>query len=376
MIKEVQSEEIVTFTTYTRPIYLTSPQMYGEDVKDVQRRLNELNYNSGTVDGYFGPSGDKAVRAFQGKNGLSVDGSVGPTTWNKLFSSSAIPNTDSEYKRPIYLTNPQMYGEDVKDVQRRLNELKYNAGMVDGYFGPSGDKAVRAFQGKNGLSVDGSVGPTTWNKLFSSSAIPNTDDGDTGSGILWENGKLSSSGFRFIKGMEGFAPSKYQDPAGYWTIAYGVTLHGEASIYNQLVKESPISEERGARVSYDLKNQNYGIKILNRVKELGCTKQYQFDALCSLAYNCGYGVVTGTNSLMAAIIQNPTNETKIRPIWEKFYVTSGGTQLPGLVARRKEECNMFFNKKFQIRSIAKINSSGNLSGTVIENNGNGWLPQI
>ncbi|MEG1311658.1 MAG: lysozyme, partial [Romboutsia sp.] len=219
-------------------------------------------------------------------------------------------------------------------------------------------------------------GPTTWNKLFSSSAIPNTDDGDTGSGILWENGKLSSSGFRFIKGMEGFAPSKYQDPAGYWTIAYGVTLHGEASIYNQLVKESPISEERGARVSYDLKNQNYGIKILNRVKELGCTKQYQFDALCSLAYNCGYGVVTGTNSLMAAIIQNPTNETKIRPIWEKFYVTSGGTQLPGLVARRKEECNMFFNKKFQIRSIAKINSSGNLSGTVIENNGNGWLPQI
>ncbi|MEG1311657.1 MAG: peptidoglycan-binding protein [Romboutsia sp.] len=177
MIKEVQSEEIVTFTTYTRPIYLTSPQMYGEDVKDVQRRLNELNYNSGTVDGYFGPSGDKAVRVFQGKNGLSVDGLVGPTTWNKLFSSSAIPNTDSEYKRPIYLTNPQMYGEDVKYVQRRLNELKYNAGTVDGYFGPSGDKAVRAFQGKNGLSVDGSVGPTTWNKLFSSSAIPNTDDG-------------------------------------------------------------------------------------------------------------------------------------------------------------------------------------------------------
>lgn len=89
MIKEVQSEEVILLATYTRPIYLTSPQMYGEDVKDVQRRLNELNYNAGTVDGYLGPSADSAVKAFQGKNGL-----VGPATWNKLFSSSAIPNTD------------------------------------------------------------------------------------------------------------------------------------------------------------------------------------------------------------------------------------------------------------------------------------------
>ena len=285
------------------------------------------------------------------------------------------------YQRPISLKSPQMHGEDVKAVQKRLNDLKYNAGAVDGYFGPSGDKAVRAFQKKNGLAVDGSVGPGTWNKLFSSSAKPNTDGGGSGggttggSGKLWEDGKLSSQGFRFIKGMEGFAPKKYQDPSGYWTIAYGVTLHGEASIYNKLVSESPLSEERGARVSYDLKNKNYGMKIVNKVKGLGCTKQYQFDALCSLAYNCGNGVVTGSNKLMSAIAQNPTNESKIRPIWESFYVTSKGTKLPGLVARRKEECNMFFNKKFQVRSICKINSSGKISGTVTENNGNGWLPQ-
>ena len=79
---------------------------------------------------------------------------------------------------------------------------------------------------------------------------------------------------------------------------------------------------------------------------------------------------------MSAIAKDPANEAKTRPIWQKFYVTSGGTQLPGLVARRKEECNMFFNKRFEVRSIAKINSSGNISGTVTENNGNGWLPQV
>ncbi len=205
---------------------------------------------------------------------------------------------------------------------------------------------------------------------------PNGTGGSSGgsSGSSWQNGKLSSQGFRFIKGFEGFAPSKYQDSGGYWTIAYGVTAHGEPSIYNELVSESPITEERAAKVSYDLKNSNYGSKILNAVKNLGCTTQYQFDALCSLAYNCGTGVITKSNSLTNAIAKDPTDEETIRPIWEKFYITSNGVQLPGLVARRKQECNMFFNKEFEKRSIGLINSSGVVSGTVTENNGDGWLP--
>lgn len=193
-------------------------------------------------------------------------------------------------------------------------------------------------------------------------------------GSSWKNGKLSSQGFRFIKGFEGFAPSKYQDSGGYWTIAYGVTEHGEKSIYDQLVSESPISEERAAKVSYDLKNSNYGAKILESVKNLGCTTQYQFDALCSVAYNCGNGAITGSNTLTGIISKDPTNESVIRPVWEKFKITSNGQQLAGLVARRKQECNMFFNKEFEKRSIGIINSSGSVSGTVSENNGDGWLP--
>ncbi|MGL5717223.1 MAG: peptidoglycan-binding domain-containing protein [Paraclostridium sp.] len=162
---------------YTRPIYLTSPQMYGDDVREVQKRLNALSYNAGTVDGYFGPSGRSAVLDFQDVNGLEVDGSVGPITWNKLFSSTAKPNSsNSGYTRPIYLTSPQMYGDDVKKVQSRLNSLNYNAGTVDGYFGPSGQAAVKDFQGVNGLAVDGSVGPATWSKLFSSTAKPRPSD--------------------------------------------------------------------------------------------------------------------------------------------------------------------------------------------------------
>ena len=76
----LEKTDIEARVSYTRVLKLTSPQMYGEDVKAVQRRLNELKYSAGTVDGYYGPTGVAAVKDFQGVNGLAVDGSVGPAT--------------------------------------------------------------------------------------------------------------------------------------------------------------------------------------------------------------------------------------------------------------------------------------------------------
>lgn len=200
--------------------------------------------------------------------------------------------------------------------------------------------------------------------------------GDTGSPSegTFSEGKLSKNGFRFIKGYEGFAPYPYQDSSGYWTICYGVTLHGEKDIYNSLVAQTPVSEEEGAKVSYNLKNERYASKIKDRCLSLGVTKQCQFDALVSLAYNCGTGVILNDNSLTRAIKSNPNDENTIRPIWEKFYTTSNGVSLNGLIARRKQECNMYFGKNYELRKIALINSNGGISGNVQENGGNGWLP--
>lgn len=61
----------------------------GEEVKKLQRRLNELGYDL-SVDGDFGENTEAAVEDFQEKNDLSVDGVVGPKTWAKLNSDSAI----------------------------------------------------------------------------------------------------------------------------------------------------------------------------------------------------------------------------------------------------------------------------------------------
>ncbi len=67
--------------------------------------------------------------------------------------------------RVLLLKNPPMYGSDVKDLQRILNGLGYNAGEEDGYFGKSTEKAVKSFQSGYGLVVDGEVGTYTWSKL-------------------------------------------------------------------------------------------------------------------------------------------------------------------------------------------------------------------
>ncbi len=75
----------------SRHLFLTDPPMEGDDVLMLQQRLYELGYTEvGARDGIFGRMTSTAVRNFQQRNNLEVDGYVGPKTWTKLFSSSAV----------------------------------------------------------------------------------------------------------------------------------------------------------------------------------------------------------------------------------------------------------------------------------------------
>jgi len=57
----------------------------GEEVKRIQEKLKSDGFYKGPIDGDFGGGTEAAVRAFQKKRGLTVDGIVGPITWNALF---------------------------------------------------------------------------------------------------------------------------------------------------------------------------------------------------------------------------------------------------------------------------------------------------
>lgn len=70
---------------YYRVLKVTSPLMYGEDIKKLQFGLNLLGFKAGAVDGYYGNNTKNAVIRFQKAKKIPADGIVGPQTWNKLF---------------------------------------------------------------------------------------------------------------------------------------------------------------------------------------------------------------------------------------------------------------------------------------------------
>jgi hypothetical protein len=75
--------------------------------------------------------------------------------------------------------------ENVKTWQKKMKDRGWSLG-VDGCYGPESEGVCRDFQSEKGLTVDGDVGPKTWEKTWSA---PVTDDGGDGG-----DGGSSSSG--------------------------------------------------------------------------------------------------------------------------------------------------------------------------------------
>ena len=149
----------------------------GSAVEQLQFWLNTISQYvssipSVTVDGRFGSGTAAAVRAFQRRYGLTVDGVVGEATWNavyaQFFSIQSDNGTPNAY--PGTALREGASGQNVRLVQFWLKIARtvytaLNNLSVDGKFGPSTRRAVAAFQRYFGLSDDGVVGRATWNKL-------------------------------------------------------------------------------------------------------------------------------------------------------------------------------------------------------------------
>ena len=150
----------------------------GSEVEQVQFWLSTLaQYESSipsvTVDGVYGSGTAAAVRAFQRLYGLTVDGIVGLTTWTELYDQFRSIQSDNGTPNayPGTALRQGSSGQNVRLVQFWLKIARtvyssLNNVTVDGIFGSSTAAAVRRFQTYFGLTSDGVVGRTTWNKLY------------------------------------------------------------------------------------------------------------------------------------------------------------------------------------------------------------------
>jgi N-acetylmuramoyl-L-alanine amidase len=146
-------------------------------VLDVQRRLRALGFCAVDEDepGTFARGTERALRAFQEQRNLRVDGCCGSHTWAVLVEAGF-----GLGERLLYLRTPFSRGDDVAELQRQLGALGFDAGRVDGIFGPNTQRALMEFQRNAGLAEDGICGPATVQVLRRVSTRTNLDSVVTG----------------------------------------------------------------------------------------------------------------------------------------------------------------------------------------------------
>ena len=176
----VPTPTATAYNPYEIPTRTLSSGCEGEDVKSVQRRLKDLGYYTGSIDGKFGNGTVNALIAFQQANRLTADGVAGSRTYALLYSADAIPaSVATPTLAPIVTAPPSgnystlkkgSSGAEVKRLQSALAKLDYTTSTY-GTYDNATVTAVREFQTRNGLSVDGVAGPVMQTKLYSGTAV-------------------------------------------------------------------------------------------------------------------------------------------------------------------------------------------------------------
>ncbi len=138
-------------------------------VLKMQRALQALGYlGAAERDGVFGRKTLVAICWFQADMNMVVDGIPGDETLSKLYDlydtavSTTLDTDTSEFQRLSFGSK----GLLVQYLQRRLADLGYYRGYVDGFYGVQTKQAVIKYQEDSRLFVDGVVNSDTWVSLF------------------------------------------------------------------------------------------------------------------------------------------------------------------------------------------------------------------
>lgn len=138
-----------------------------KDVQKLQQDLVKLGFSVGSygTNGVMGNDTANAIKDFQRKYGLKVDGQAGLTTLarieKELNSSAPTPTPTTNIWYGINSKHNTKAG--VQKLQKDLVKLGFSVGSwgTNGVMGNDTAGAIKSFQRKYGLTVDGQAGPAT-----------------------------------------------------------------------------------------------------------------------------------------------------------------------------------------------------------------------
>ncbi len=282
----------------------------GDSVKAMQEKLIKLGYLNGIADGEFGEQTLAAVKLYQSRKGLTVDGAAGYRTLSLLYKDN------TTYDDTFGKLTIGARGDSVRAMQKKLIELKYLNGVADGVYGNKTLAAVKLYQQSRGLEVDGIAGAATQKCLFADSqpyVAVNTAKISAGSlakGSSGEEVKKLQSALIYLGYMSGGADGKFGDKTDTAVRLYqrtnGMTVDGVAgpNTIKKINAEKQLCENVVATVKAQI-----GIPYV-----YGGSSRSGFDCSGLTMYVYGkYGIKMGHSSGIQSRIGNAVPYSQIRP---------------------------------------------------------------
>jgi|GEM_PF-3537993 len=139
--------------------------------KKVQARLKEKGFYEGDVDGLNGPGTRSAIRAYEASKKLPETGLLSPLFLMVLYNVDDLNPTDKDLavffeREGIQIKGYKPGGSDKLTLQQLM--LAYTGDyieVIDGKEGPATDEAVKRFQARYHLQIDGKIGGDTERRL-------------------------------------------------------------------------------------------------------------------------------------------------------------------------------------------------------------------
>lgn len=151
----------------TWPAFLTEMSAVegdtGLNVYVLQKKLTLLGYYSGSCSASYGALTREAVQAYQNARHLEPSGQADAATWSALYSDASAQSGGA--------LAVGSYGDDIRALQQRLNELGFFDHEINGTFGLTTETAVRLFQMASNLPATGAIDEETLAQLTSDSAV-------------------------------------------------------------------------------------------------------------------------------------------------------------------------------------------------------------